>query len=138
MTDTAHDTLVDLGRGTPAWFTLSGRLLPAGLLAQFLTAGLALFGETGDWTVHTALGSAIAVLILCLAGGALAIPWLRGFGWWAWLAALLYLVQVALAAGDASRFLAFHPANGALLLTVSLVLLAKIERRQAHVRKVAT
>ena len=138
MTDTAHDTLVDLGRGTPAWFTLSGRLLPAGLLAQFLTAGLALFGETGDWAVHAGLGSAIAVLILCLAGGALAIPRLRGFGWWAWLAALLYLVQVALAAGDASRFLAFHPANGALLLTVSLVLLAKIERRQAHVRKVAT
>lgn len=131
MTDAVHDTLTDLARGTPVWFTLSGRLLPAALLAQFLTAGLALFGETGDWTVHAGLGSAISLPVLCLAGGALAIPRLRGFGWWAGLAALLYLVQVALAAGEASRFLAFHPANGALLLSVSLVLLAKIERRRA-------
>ncbi|WP_417768053.1 DUF6220 domain-containing protein [Stappia sp.] len=137
MTGTIHDTLTDLGRGTPAWFTLFGRLLPAALFAQFLTAGLALFGEAGDWAVHAGLGSAISLPVLCLAGGALAIPRLRGFGWWACLAALFYLVQVALAAGDAPRFLAFHPANGALLLAVSLVLLAKIERRQSQVRKAA-
>ena len=135
MTGATHDTLTDLGRGTPVWFSLSGRLLPVWILAQFLTAGLALFGETGTWDLHAGLGAGLALPVLCLAGGAIAVPRLRGFGWWAGLAALLYLLQVALAAGDASRSLAFHPVNGALLLIASLVLLAKIERRLARSRK---
>lgn len=40
-----HDTFVQLGRGTPGWFTWSARLLPVGLLAQFLSAGTALFQD---------------------------------------------------------------------------------------------
>ncbi|MDP3340829.1 DUF6220 domain-containing protein [Frigidibacter sp.] len=126
-----HDTFTDLGRGTPVWFTLSARLLPLGLLAQFLSAGIALFRDGGMWGLHGAVGGALSLPVFALLGGALFLPRLRGFGWWAGLTALLYLAQIALAAG-AGPLLALHPLNGALLLTASLTLLAKVERRRAQ------
>lgn len=128
-----HDTLRDLERGTPTWFTASGWLVPAGVLAQFLLAGHALFGGS-DFSTHVMLGSLLALPVLVLLLGALSVGCLRGFGWWAGLLAVLTLVQVVLAAGDRAPLLAYHPVNGALVLVASLVLLAKIERRRAHVR----
>ncbi|GGH63723.1 hypothetical protein GCM10011341_39070 [Frigidibacter albus] len=124
-----HDTFTDLARGTPVWFTLSAWALPLGLLAQFLSAGIALFRDGGMWGLHGAVGGALSLPVLALLAGALCIPRLRGFGWWAGLTAFLYLTQIALAAG-AGPLLALHPANGALLLTSSLILLAKVERRR--------
>lgn len=127
-----HDTLRDLERGTPFWFIASGWLVPAGTLAQFLLAGQALFGG-GDFSTHAILGSLLALPMLVLLVGALSVGRLRGFGWWAGLLAVLTLLQFVLAGGDGSQLLAYHPVNGALVLVASLVLLAKIERRRAHV-----
>lgn len=126
-----HDTFVDLKRGTPGWFTWSARILPVGLLAQFLSAGVALFQDSSLWGLHAVAGGALSLPAAALVGGALFVGTLRGFGWWTGLIFLLYLVQVVLAAGSASLPLSFHPLNGALLLSASLVLLAKVERRRA-------
>ncbi|WP_353476781.1 DUF6220 domain-containing protein (plasmid) [Salipiger sp. H15] len=127
-----HDTFTDLGAGTPSWFTLAARALPISLLGQFLSAGTALFQDSDLWSLHTAIGGTLAVPVLALAGGALAVPRLRGFGWWASLVLVLYLFQVALAAGGEPLPLSLHPLNAAFLLTASLVLLAKVERRRAQ------
>ncbi|MET1755755.1 DUF6220 domain-containing protein [Novosphingobium sp. RD2P27] len=131
MMEKAHDTLRDLHRGTPLWFTTSGWLVPAGVLAQFLLAGQALYGNTG-FGVHAVLGTLLVLPVLALLLGPLLVSRLRGFGWWAGILAVLMLVQFVLAAGNAKPFLAYHPANGALVLATSLVLLVKIERRRVH------
>ncbi|AMY68369.1 DUF6220 domain-containing protein [Frigidibacter mobilis] len=128
-----HGTLTDLGRGTPGWFTLSARALPLGLLAQFLSAGSALFHDGTLWELHGAVGGALSLPVFALLGGAMLHRRLNGFGWWAGLATLLYLTQIALAAG-AAPLLVLHPLNGALLLTTSLILLAKVEHRRASAR----
>jgi hypothetical protein len=113
-----HDALRNLERGTPLWFTISGWLVPAGVLAQFLLAGLAQFGG-GDFSTHAMFGSLLALPVLVLLLGALSVGRLRGFGWWA---------------GVARHSLPHHPVNGALVLVASLILRAKIERRRAHAR----
>ena len=123
-----HDTFAVLACGTPGWFSISARLLPLGLLAQFLSAGITLFRDSGMWAPHGAVGGALSLPVIALVGGALLDRRLNGFGWWAGLTALLYLTQVALAAG-AGPWLALHPLNGALLLSASLILLAEVERR---------
>jgi len=124
-----HDTLTGLGFGTPWWFTLSARAFPIALLVQFLSAGLALFHADGFRDLHTAFGMVLFVPAAALCAGPLLVPRLRGFNWWAAAVFLLYLGQVALAADRSSGLLSLHPFNGALLLTASLVLLAKVERR---------
>lgn len=127
-----HDTFTDPGAGTPLWFTLAARALPIGILIQFLSAGTALFRDAEMWALHGAMGGALAVPVLVLAGGAALVIRLRGFGWWAGLTLALYLAQVALAAGANPLPLSLHPLNAALLLTASLTLLAKVERRRAR------
>ncbi len=120
-----HDTLL----GTPFWFVLSARLLSLGILSQFLSAGVALFIGAWDWQIHLVIGGALPLPIIILCAGVFAVPRLRGFNWWAGLVFALYIVQFALAAGTDSLPLAFHPFNGTLLVIVSLVLLAKLQRR---------
>lgn len=132
MANKVHDTFFDLEHGTPVWFSWAARLLPVGLLAQFLSAGTALFQNDELWGVHTAVGVLLVIPVLALIGGAVIVARLRGFGWWASLIFLLYLVQVVLAVGSEPFRLSLHPFNGALLLTASLVLLAKVERRRAQ------
>ncbi|WP_439527521.1 DUF6220 domain-containing protein [Pannonibacter sp.] len=130
MTSLKHDTLQHLDRGTPAVFLWSARLLPAMIAGQFLLAGQALFGGQ-SWAMHSTLGTLIALPLIVLVVGAAAFRHLRGFGWWAGVIFGLYILQVLLgAAGPAA--LAFHPFNAALLLTASLVLLFKVERRRSH------
>lgn len=128
-----HDTFSDLAGGTPLWFTLSARVLPVGILVQFLLAGQALFRDGQLWGAHGALGGSLSVPVIALLAGALVLPRLRGFVWWAGLVFALYLAQVALAAAAAPLGLSLHPFNAGLLLIASLVLLAKIERRRGQV-----
>lgn len=123
-----HDTLHDIEHGTPALFIWSARALPALLGAQFFLAGQALFGGM-SWDLHGFVGAIVGLPVLVLAGGAIALPRLRGFGWWAGLTLILSVAQVGLAMADTGA-LAFHPFNGALLLTSAIVLLAKVERRR--------
>ena len=125
----AHDTFRGLGAGTPVWFTLSARALPLGLLGQFLLAGLGLFTSPGLLDLHGSVGGLLGLPVATLVGGSLLLPRLRGFRWWTGLIGLLYLVQVALGATGAPLPLSFHPLNAGLLLTASLVLLTKVERR---------
>jgi hypothetical protein len=74
----------------------------------------------------------LLIPISALLLGSLFISRLRGFVWWAGIVAVLFITQVALAAGSSPPFLALHPANGALLLCSSIVLLAKVERRRTY------
>jgi hypothetical protein len=127
-----HDTFTDLHLGTPGWLTFSARLLPIGIVGQFLSAGTALFRDTEWWGLHAGLGGALSLPVVALVAAALFVRRLRGFSWWAGLIFLLYLVQVALAAGAAPLALSLHPLNGALLLSASLIFLAKVERRRAQ------
>jgi hypothetical protein len=112
----------------PAPFVLAARALPLGLMAQFLTAGQALFRDGGLWGAHAALGLTLALPVAGLLVGALLVRRLRGFAASACLIAGLYVAQVALGAADAALPLSLHPLNGALLLAASLVLLARLER----------
>lgn len=127
-----HDTFVALASGTPMWFVLSARGLPIGILGQFLSAGIALFENGGAWGLHAAVGGILAAPVAALLGGSLLVRRLRGFGWWAGLVAILYLTQASLAAGSQSTLLSLHLLNGAILLSASLILLAKVERRRAR------
>ncbi|EPX84084.1 hypothetical protein Salmuc_01859 [Salipiger mucosus DSM 16094] len=132
MTASNHDAFRDLSSGTPAPFSLAARSLPVVLGLQFLLAGQALYGGIG-WGAHATVGGLVSLPVLALAGYAVLVPWLRGFAWWAGALLVLYLGQVALAANGGAA-LALHPFNAALLLTASLVLLFKVERRNARCR----
>ncbi|KAB2684481.1 DUF6220 domain-containing protein [Brucella pseudogrignonensis] len=133
MTKT-HNTINGLHLGTPRWFVLSARLLPLGILTQFLTAGMALFSGVSDWALHKASGVVLSLPIILLLVGTLSISRLSAFNWWIILVFLLYIIQVGLASTGSLLTLAFHPLNGALLLIASLVLVVKIERRLAKER----
>lgn len=135
MTDLTHDTFANLESGTPVLFTAAGFALPLGLGAQFLLAGQALFGGN-SWDLHIATGAMVAVPVFLLLGHAIFVRRLRGFAWWAGAVAVLYLVQIALAAGGPGS-LVFHPLNAALLLVASIVLLFKVERRRGVARGLA-
>src|SRR5690606_21220647 len=126
-----HDTLIDLHRATPAWYRLLAWMVPLGIFGQFLTAGLGVFLDPELLGLHGGIGAALSVPIAGLVGASVTIRHLRGFGWWAGAVLALYAMQIGLAAGGAPVPLSLHPANGALLLTASLVLLAKVERRVA-------
>jgi hypothetical protein len=129
MTKPTHDTLHDLGHGTPAPFIAATYSLPALLALQFLVAGQALFGGL-SWDLHGAVGGAIAIPVFTLLCYSLAVPRLRGFGWWAGVLAILYILQLVLASSGPGA-LAIHPFNAALLLSASLVFLLKVERRRS-------
>ena len=109
MTKTTHDTLAELRLGTPAPFIAAAFSLPALLALQFLLAGQALFAGL-PWDLHGAFGGVIAIPVFTLLWCSLIVRRLRGFGWWAG---------------------ALHPFNAALLLTASLIVLFKVERRRS-------
>ena len=130
--DNTHDTFADLNLETPGWFTVLAWLMPLGLFAQFASAGLGLFLNPNLIGLHASMGFTLSLPAAGLLAGALVVRRLRGFGWWAGLVFALYIAQVSLAATGAPLPLSLHPANAALLLTASLVLLAKVERRRAQ------
>ncbi len=130
--DNNHDTFADLHLGTPGWFTVLAWLMPLGLFAQFASAGLGLFLNPDLIGLHASMGFTLSLPAAGLLAGALVVRRLRGFGWWAGIVLALYIAQVSLAATGAPLPLSLHPANAALLLTASLVLLAKVERRRAQ------
>lgn len=121
---------------TPFWYGQAARAVSAGILLQYLLAGLGLFHDGWFWSWHGGLG---LLLLLPITAMALA-AWLgratRPLRWWAGLLVVLYLGQVAsIAIGKSSGsgvLQALHPFNGGLMLAVSLVLLAKVERNRAR------
>ncbi|MCJ8052157.1 DUF6220 domain-containing protein [Shinella curvata] len=123
----------------PLWYRLTVRTVPAGILVQYLLAGLGLFydGLFLDW--HGGLGMLLFLPITAL----VLASWFGGqmhpLRWWAGLLAMLHAVQVALiTVGQSSGsgiLQALHPFNGGLMLAASLVLLAKVERNRAPMAK---
>jgi hypothetical protein len=125
-----HDTFRRLDLGTPVFFTLTARFLPGLLAIQFLLVGQPLSGNLlGD--IHDLIDNVVAFQVLVIAGYALFVSRLRGFGWWACVIVLTYLAQFALPASGPVA-LVFQTFNAALLLSASLVLLFKIERRRTR------
>lgn len=129
MTNSSHDTLADLDRGTPAVFVIAARGLPVLIGAQFLLAGQALYAGQ-SWSSHSLVGLVAGLPVLVIAGSAMGVARLRGYAWWAGAVLTLYILQIVLAVSGPAM-LAFHPFNAALLLTASLVVLFKVERRRA-------
>ncbi|WP_035267031.1 DUF6220 domain-containing protein [Ahrensia sp. 13_GOM-1096m] len=130
MIENLHDTLIASKRGTPKLFIASGLAIPLGLGVQFLLAGHALFAQA-TWDAHIMFGALLSIPILLQFSYAAIVPHLRGFIWWASAVLVLYLIQIMLAAGGTAT-LAYHPFNAALLLTASLIMLFKVERRRAY------
>ena len=112
-------------RGPPAWFLACGWMVPAGVFAQFVSAGLGLFLDAQMLGAHAAVGISLSLPLTGLLAGSVMIPRLRGLLRWTVLATVIYGVQIMLAAGAVPALMALHPANGALLLATSLILLAR-------------
>ncbi|NDV87676.1 hypothetical protein GTW51_13290 [Aurantimonas aggregata] len=130
MPTVTHDTFRHLDLGTPVFFTLTARILPGLLAIRFLLVAQPLSGGLlGD--IHALIGDLVGFQVLVIAGYAFFMSRLRGFGWWACVIVLTYLAQFALAASGPVA-LVFHTFNAALLLSASLVLLFKVERRRAR------
>lgn len=123
-------------RIVPRWFLLAARVVPAGVLAQYLLAGLALFHDGLFWGWHGAVGLTLLLPIGAMAAAAWFGGRARPLRWWTGLQAVLYGVQIlSIVAGQtlASGLLqALHPFNGGLMLVMSLVILAKAERSRAR------
>ncbi|MDB5932422.1 MAG: hypothetical protein JWR60_4129 [Polaromonas sp.] len=87
---------------------------------QFLWAGLSLFAGLQTWGLHKAAGFAVLMPIGYVWGRSKRYPAIAGLRSAAWTVALLYILQVALAAASKSPDLgwlkAAHLANGPLLL----------------------
>lgn len=115
---------------TPLWFVAFAWLVPAGVLGQFLSAGLGLFLDPTLLGLHGAVGFSLSLPAIGVAAGAFMVPHLRRLAPWAATVMLLYLVQVGLAAGGAALPMALHPLNAALLLTASLMLAARVQQRR--------
>lgn len=120
------DAAVDRGHTIPAWFTTAAWILPAGILVQFLSAGLGMFSDSNFLAQHKMIGLGLSAAPLILLIASLAIRHLRPFAGWASLTVLLYIIQIMLAAEAVPLLLAFHPINGSLLLIVSLIFLKKL------------
>lgn len=127
------------GRGMPpAWFVWLARLLPVGILGQFVSAGLGLFMDGAMLDLHATTGFVLSLPVLALLAGTFVLPSLRFLVLWMAPVLVLYVVQIMLAAGGGGLPLALHPANGALLLTAGLAFAAKVEaarRPQVSVRR---
>ena len=115
---------------TSVWFTVLAWIVPVGIFVQFLNAGLGLFFNKQLLVPHSVIGKSLSLPVVGLLVSALLIPRLRSFLWRAVAVLALYLVQVGLAIGSTPMLLSLHPANAALLLMASLLLLVRIEHRR--------
>ncbi len=124
-------------RVVPPWFLHAARSVPAGILAQYLLAGLALFQDGMFWAWHGGLGGLIVVPIAAMVVAAWVGEQTRPLRWWASLLVLLYGLQIVLiVAGQnlgSGLLQALHPFNGGLMLVASLVIVAKVERNRAAI-----
>lgn len=122
MDDATHPNQIS----APSWLLALGWLLPAGILAQFLSAGLGLFLDASLIGLHAAIGFSLSLPILALLAATLLDRRLRPLAGWSGLVMVLYTTQIGLAAGAAPVPMSLHPLNGALVLVASLMLLARL------------
>ncbi len=99
-------------------------LLTLGLIVlQFLWAGLALFGGLQSWGLHKASGFSVLIPVIYVLVRSKTPPARAGLRNAAWTVALLYIIQVVLAATSKTSDLGWlkvaHLANAPLLLLAS-------------------
>ena len=136
MVATAFPATAKPRRLAPLWYRHAARAVPAGILAQYLLAGLALFQDGAFWAGHGALGMLLSLPIAAMALASWFGSASRPLRWWAGLLAGLYVLQIMLiVTGQAigsGLLQALHPFNGGLMLVCALVLMAKVERSRAR------
>lgn len=123
-------------RTVPFWYLQAARSVPAGILAQYLLAGLALFQNGVFWAWHGGLGMLLSVPIFAMAVAAWLLVQTRPLRWWAGLLAVLYVAQIVLIVSgqnlEFSLSQALHPFNGGLMLVAALIIVAKAERSRVR------
>lgn len=119
-------------RLAPRWFALSAAVVPIGILGQFLLAGMSLFVDAANWSLHGALGSLLVLPIGVVAVAPLFRRQVRALRHWGGALGILYLLQIALIVSAESfgsgLLQALHVFNAGLLLVAALVVVAKVER----------
>ena len=136
MTTTDFASTAKPRRTVPFWYLQAARSVPAGILAQYLLAGLALFQDGVFWAWHGGLGMLLSVPISAMALAAWLLAQTRPLRWWAGLLAGLYVTQIVLIVSgqnlESGLLQALHPFNGGLMLVAALVIVAKVERNRAR------
>lgn len=136
MATSVHPSAAKPQGRAPFWFLQTVRAVPAGILLQYLLAGLGLFHDGLFLGWHSGVGMSLLLPIAAMAVAAWFGRQARPLRWWAGLLAVLYGIQIGLIVvgqNSGSGILqALHPFNGGLMLVVSLVLLAKVERKRAR------
>jgi Family of unknown function (DUF6220) len=74
-----NDTLAELDLNASGWLSFAARLLPTGQLGQFVTAGGALFNDTGLERLHALFGGALSLPAAALLSGAFLVSRLQRF-----------------------------------------------------------
>ncbi|MGO4833316.1 DUF6220 domain-containing protein [Rhizobiaceae sp. 2RAB30] len=106
--------------------------VPAGIVGQFLLAGLSLFVDAEIWGLHGILGTALVLAIGVIAIAPYTRSDIRPLRHWSTVLGFLYIVQIAFIATAGSYgsglLRALHVFNAGLLLVAAAVIVAKIER----------
>ncbi len=122
-----------------AW---TARLIPVGISAQFLLAGLGLFSDAAAWPWHGALGflliPAIGVVLVASWRDETARPWRGRAGILSCLSMLQPVLMIAGQETGSGLLQALHPFNGALMLAASLWLAAGVQPARTSPRKRST
>jgi hypothetical protein len=107
-------------------------LVVAGILLQFLFAGLAMFQDASMWPCHVGLGVGLAVLILGMTIAAFVSKELAAACTWLVTLAVAYFVQICFIWITKSSGLslpqALHPFTGSLILVIALILAMKLSQ----------
>lgn len=128
----ANTSIDHTQRMAPGWFVLAARLVPVGIVGQFLLAGLSLFVDAEIWGVHGMLGTALVFAIGVTAIAPFARSDIRPLRHWGAALGFLYILQIAFIATaenfSSGLLQALHVFNAGLLLVAASVIVAKIER----------
>ena len=97
--------------------------------AQFVLAGVAVFGAADSWGLHGGLGGAIGVVVLIMGGLSVASADLRPFRVTVLVLFAAYVVQILLVvvaqSGELPMLGALHPLNGAAMAFIAVEIVRK-------------
>jgi hypothetical protein len=107
----------------PHYLKVLAFLIALMVLAQFLTAGLSLFVNSGIWACHTGAGFALGLPVVALLIASFADAKASVLRWWTVGTTIAWMVQVGLIVFakklDVFFLQGLHPFDGALLLVLA-------------------